>query len=76
MELDQQLLDAVGDENYLVQDGNETSIVDNGYDSDPYEDNADNLEAKDHGVDQRQSHVSNDAAYVTMMQLTEVAFDM
>jgi hypothetical protein len=35
MELDQQLLDAVGDVNYHVQDGNETSIVDNGYDSDP-----------------------------------------
>jgi hypothetical protein len=76
MELDQQLRDAVGGENYLVQDGDETSIVDNGYDSDPYEDNEDNPEGKDHDVGQRQSHVSNNAAYGTVMQLTEVAFDL
>jgi hypothetical protein len=50
--------------------------VDNGYDSDLYESNADNPDGKDHEVDQRQNRVSNDEVYGTMMLLTEVAFDM
>jgi hypothetical protein len=74
MELDQQLLDAVNDENYHIHDGNECSIVGDGYDSDLYVDHADNPGEKEHGVNHH--NISNDAGYGTLMLLTEVAFDM
>jgi hypothetical protein len=77
MQLDQQLLDAVCSESDLERAGNEVPIVDNGYDSDPYESNSDNLDRKDHEVDQCQSNVSNAAnTYGTMVLLNDVAFDM
>jgi hypothetical protein len=77
MQLDQQLLDAVFSESDFEQAGNEASIVDNGYDSDPYESNSDHLDGKDHEVDRRQSNVSNAAnIYETMVMLNDVAFDM
>jgi hypothetical protein len=51
--------------------------VDSGYDSDPYESNSNNLDGKDHEVDQRQSNVSNaNDIYGTMDLLNEVAIDM
>jgi hypothetical protein len=77
MKLDQQLLDVVYNESDFERAGNKVSIVDNCYDSDPYESNSDNLDGKDHEVDQRQSMVSNAAnTYGTMVLLNDVAFDM
>jgi hypothetical protein len=55
MQVDQQLLDSVCGEDDVKLAGNEVSIVDNGYDSDPYESNADKPEGKDHEVDQCQN---------------------
>jgi hypothetical protein len=74
MDLDQQRLAAINSDNYLVQDGNEFSIVGDGYGSDPYEDNADSPEEKEHGIDHY--NVSDDTGYGTLMMLTEVAFNM
>jgi hypothetical protein len=64
-------------ESELARVRNEALIVDNGYDSDLYESNSENLDGKDHEVDQRQINVSNAAIiYGTMVLLNDVAFDM
>jgi hypothetical protein len=67
LELDQELLDAVSNEN-------ECSIMGDGYNSDPYEENMDSAEDQEHVVSHRNG--SNNATYGAVMQLTEVAFNL
>ena len=67
MSIDKELLDAVSSEN-------KCSIVGDGYNSDPQEDDMDSPEEQEHVVSHHNG--SNAASYGPLMQLTEVALNL